>query len=72
MWNDEEIDRLRTAVERMTPADRDRLTWESAGEYVPADTLYMAQWSGLSERRRGTPYEALRVLHMIRPGATPR
>lgn len=71
-WNYGEEERLCIYARALSLEQRQALTWEEAGRFVPADTLAMARWSDLDSRRDCTPWQAvcrvLRILDDCPPG----
>jgi hypothetical protein len=59
------IARLRNAALALTPEQRASLTWDEAAEFVPMDTLKLAQWSGMNKRKDCTPWQAVSRLNHI-------
>jgi hypothetical protein len=57
----EAIQGYRNRALALTPDQRRLLTWDQAGKLglIPADTLKIAQWSGMERRRDCTPWEAV-------------
>lgn len=59
MWSYRHIVELRKKVLSFTEEEKVHLTWDEAKNYIPADTLRLAFWSGMNKRRDCTPYEAI-------------
>ncbi len=60
-----EFDRLRQEAEALTPEQRQSLTWEEAQRFVAADTLEIAYWMGMRDRKEMTPWQAVARLKRI-------
>ena len=64
-WNYRECDEKKDAVIALTKEQQEALTWETALQYVPMDTLCLATWQGELDRKLVTPYQALCRVHCI-------
>lgn len=63
--NQSDFDHMKKLVREMTEEERRSLTWEEARYYVLPDTMELATWSGLCDRKQGTPFQALALLRGV-------